>query len=253
MSGIFKGKMGKEGLEKGASYKSGSGGVSCKAAGELVERFLALDLIMMHFRTTEEKIYGELTAQATAIIEPYNTEEFNPQGFLGTAVHLLAESGEPVFWVDVRAEPDYLIEPMLQALYNLGHNSLIVDPMHLPYPPTDMASYLHGEPGNPLAFSYNGPVGWLGNNARHCRIKTGGYVKVLGKDAEDSTFYVKARIRRWTASPEELKDEMEDIIYLPLGFFDKGNKLFVPGGESGWKELTVEDGMGGLWRRLIKR
>lgn len=253
MSGIFKGRFGEGEVKRGASYKAGLGGVSYEAAEELVRQFLDVDLVQMYITATEPQIYGRLADLAASLIMPYNTGEFNPQGFLDTAVHRLAEAGEPVFFVDVRAEPDYLIEPVLQALYNLGHNNLIVDPMHLPYPPTDMASYLHGEPGNPIAFSYNGPVDWLGNNARHCRIQTGGGVRALGKNAESSTFYVTAPITGWTANPEEMKEDRDDIICLPLEFFARGNTLFVSDGEGSWKELTVEDGMGRWWGRMMAR
>ncbi len=253
MSGIFKGEMGNGTGKKSASYKQGSGGASYEAAEELVRQFLDVDLVQMYITATEPQIYGRLADLAASLILPYNIGEFNPQGFLDTAVHLLAEAGEPVYFVDAREEPDYLIEPVLQALYDLGHNSLIVDPMHLPYPPTDMASYLHGEPGNPLAFSYNGPVGRLGNNARHCRIKTGGGVRVLGKNAESSAFYVTAPITGWTANPEEMKEGRDDVICLPLEFFDRGNTLFVPGGSGDWKEITVEDCMDRWWKRLVDR
>lgn len=251
MSGIFKAKLGSEDLRKGASYKPGSGGISYEAASTFMEQFLAIDLIQMCLRRDEPQMYGELVDLATSFIEPHNTEEFNPQGFLDAVIHRLAEAGEPEYGVDVRDEPDYLIDSMLQALYNLGYNNLVVDPMYFPYPPEDMASYLHGEADNPLTFSYNGSLSWLGNNARHCRIKAGGGVKVLGKDAESSVFYVKSPIEKWTANPEDLKENRDDLICIPLDFFDKGNKLYVPDGKGDWKGLTLEDGTGLWWQRRM--
>lgn len=252
MSKIFKGKMGPDGLKKGATYKRGSGGVSYRAAEELVEKFLAVDLVEIYNRKNEQGMYGELADLATLIIEPHNTKEFNPQVFLDAAVLSLSEAGGQSDFIDLRKEPDYLIEPVLQALYNLGHNKLIVDPMHLQYPPTDFGFYLQGEPDNLLTFSYNCSVGWLGNSVKYCKIKTAGAVGKLGEKAENSIFYVNAQITNWTANGEDLKGDWEHLIWLPLQFFDRGNRLFVRQGK-GWKELTFEDGSGKWWKRRMKK
>lgn len=246
MSGkIFKRKVGKGEIEKGATYKRGSVGGSYKTAEGLVEKFLAVDIPHYYDRITGERMNKGLVDLATAILEPRVTEEFNSQGFLDAVVFSLAEAGEPFYFCEMRSEQELLIEPVLQALYNFGHNNLIVDPMPLQYPLTDLGFYLQGRPDNLLTFTHKDNLNCLGSNVKYCKIKNHGYVRKLGQWAEHSIFYVDAPILTWLANPEALKDGEEDVICLPQDFFDNGNTLFVPDGEGGWRKLLHED----FWRK----
>ncbi len=155
-----------------------------------------------------------------------------------------------------------LLDPVVQALYTLGHNSFTLDLSYHHLGGTDLASGMMSVlPDNDLlALSIKAvDVGYFGWLARFCDLTLIGDCRELGPSSVSSTI----RLRGEAAGNIGLRAENTDFyvaslgtarvcplaagcrVYtldlgegdIPMGFAKDGNWLYLPDGKGGWQEV----------------
>lgn len=226
------------------SYAAGTSDAEERAASAVLEEFLSMDLARYEMRYTDERTFRELVACAKLTLGPFLAEGISSQGFIDALLAGLDSAGEPEFYVDIRTEPDYLLDAVVQALYDLGENNLIVDATLLRRPPFEMGARLHGTPESPLTFTYRGDLSWVGHDCYHCKVFVDGHASVIGKGAFYSEFSITAPVGKVF-----LDGYFDDRMSIAGGderfavhveyprFQCAGNKLYLPDGAGSWKEV----------------
>ena len=196
------------------SYVPSLSGAEERAAKSVLEEFLSLDLARYEVRFPDERISRELAACAKLSLSHFWSEGFSSQRFLDALVSGIDSAGEPERYLDIRNEPDYLLDAVVQALYDLGENNLIIDGTMLPRPPFEIGTRLRGTLERPLAFTYRGDLSWVGRNCSHCKVFVDGYASTVGRGAHYSDFTINCPV---------------GMVFLD-GFFD--DKMTLAGGEA---------------------
>ncbi len=244
MSGGILGPEICRGDDGSGSYAAGASDAEERAASAVLEEFLSIDLVRYELRFTDDRIFRELVACARLTLAHSWSEGFSSQGFLDALIAGLALSGEPVFGLDIRKDPDYLLDAVVQALYDLGENNLLMDTAQLSRQPFEIGARLRGTPERPLAFTYRGDLSWVGHNCSHCKIFVNGYASTVGMGAFYSEFSINCPVGKVLLDgyfDDKMSvaggDEKVAVHVEYPRFFLAGNRLTVPDGEGGWQEV----------------
>ncbi len=158
-----------------------------------------------------------------------------------------------------------LVDPLVQAFYNQGHNDFVVDFSILPGKQEFAASYLKGNMDEQLIAHYRGDCDMYAYATSLVTLTVEGDSRTLSHKSYDSiiTHEGWSQTVGWTSQNCEYtlldsrshlnhfgnrncvfrtSQEMdaETINYLHRwAFFKRGNRLFVPYGEGEWKEILV--------------
>lgn len=259
MSGkMFKRRVGKKTLEKGASYKRGTD-YDLAFAAKFVKDYLDgafTGFANASYHPKENKKEAEHIA---SLLESHYTEGFEPQLFLDRVVHELG-------WCQ---EPMVIISPLLQALYKMGHNDLQLNLTSFTEQ-SYFASSLTGTEEKPLIVSFrvNGPSYLkIGEKTNHVRMHITGDAYVLGDQSDNAYFRLHGTSKilpRWSQRCElhldslslndpcglKLSDSivrvengvtLENLEAMTTGnFFKKRNTLLVPDGKGGWNRIVPD-------------
>lgn len=100
-----------------------------------------------------------------------------------------------------RFELSIFLDLLVQSLYDVGFNDLVVDITPYPFSTNDPNSYrlvvgvLTGEAEKPLRINYKGSFYNVGPLARNCEIEVRGETAYLGNRAENTSFKVNGEKR----------------------------------------------------------
>ncbi len=213
-----------------------------------------------------KKLFKENVERFTVILDDIVDSEFNANIFIdavvdGIALRLDEEGSE-----NKLTNLGQLVDPLVQSLYNLGHNNFAIDGYSLPCYPTSLGSYLMGTKKAPLVVAYRADTGFFGHKVRNCSLTLVGNVFRAGAHSHDSefhfegdsqqvgyyssncSFYVKGMqfLPRGIDSPETPR-ECEFYVDMHMTrarvrefrstyFFENRNRLFHPKGD-GWEEV----------------
>ena len=258
----FKDKVGKDGLEKGASYKQGDPGYDPALVDEVMNWFLGIKRSDPYIVTDGNRdFFVKCVERCTDWLLPEVDGEFEHQNFLDALVRELTVRNAENFSL---ARMDTLFSPLVQALYDLGHNGFSIDVFPLSQIPYRMASYLSGTEDNPLKLSYNGRAWSFGQYPTYCQLECFGEVyhmagnkardsevvlhnppEGMGDLALDTKFFLHgvddiAIPQRIYPPRLELVLKMgssEDKITVQNTFFKNRNSIYIPDGNGGWKEV----------------
>ncbi len=244
---------------RGEDYASGSPGYDPSLPEHVVS------LLMRGLLEPDSGLYGEEHLDAVAAYlrtELEKTPMSGANSLLDAVVQRIAIKASPEECMDA----NMLFDPLVQALYGMGHHHLIVDLNCLPAAPTHCATYLHGTEERPLTARYMGNAlhvahwarwcrlditgsAWtLGHKARHTTISYEGRCGSVGWAAEDSEFELRggrALINPYESSgcvfrTEEAFTERDLFDLRKEGFFNRGNTILVPDQDNPgqWKEVA---------------
>lgn len=243
MSGIFRQGLGKGQLERSATYKPGVAQVDQRFITRVIQEFLAADFPAKY--QIQAYILHRSTGLAERLLETPKADDFNPQAFLDELAHRLAIEGRPNRGrKDIFSHPEYLLDPMLQVLYNRGYNGLLVDAVELePSILSSTGKYLAGKPGELLTYEYNGDLQSCGEDSQYCHITSRKPVTKVGYGAENSVFRINARVSGWGSAPKDdpryfigkLADDRS--LMLESVFWRRGNTLYLPDEDGNWEEV----------------
>ena len=167
-----------------------------------------------------------------------------------------------------------LLSPVLNALYGTGHNNLVLDLRHVHYSPARAPISLQGDETEALSLTCLLPsdTGHCAERASHVNMHISGrtlrvgqqsqnsdftledYTSWAGHMAEASTFrFLGVEVASIVPNPSDLRpfydiDITSHLLYLSKGssvhevrldeeFFDQGNRILIPNGKDGWKEV----------------
>jgi len=165
---------------------------------------------------------------------------------------------------------NYFIDPVLQALYNNGHNDFVLDFNRLP-PTSRILGFqtLRGKDDNLLSVTILGDVIECGDRVSYCKIEVLGNVGwAVGTMASGCEFVIHGSVRKAGRESVRCKYELSDFDPLPRysqsdaeylnneyhvrapltpsvrkkifesDFFIMKNRLFVPRTDTEWEEVT---------------
>lgn len=158
------------------SYTEGEAGAHPDLVGRLVSwamdtrtPYLGLDSAALHIRPLLER-HGVSDANA-----------FLDEVVLQLAAHAPAE--------ETFSSSHHLLDPLVQAFYDMGHDHLVLDITPLQKPPLMLADFLHGTPERKLTLSILGDLYCVGQQALNCAITcTGAISGVAASHAVSSDF-----------------------------------------------------------------
>ena len=157
---------------------------------------------------------------------------------------------------------EYLLDPVVQALYILGHNNVTIDLSYDALGGTDLASCLESvlPDDDALALTVRAAgLDYFGWQAHYCDLTLMGDCRELGPSsdsslfrlrgeatgnigmwAENTEFYVttlgKARVCPLAISCRVYTDDLGEGD-IPFGFSRGGNRLYLADGKGGWTEV----------------
>lgn len=182
MGSIFKAKLGKGTVEKGASYKPGARGFDYKTVRWIVEPLLDGSLhkrLNSSWNVAVPAYMGELISRLGGAA---HCKELDHNALLESVIGELSENAEQ----NEFHYPDYLLNPLVQALYLAGCNDFYLDLTRVQKVITDpfaVATRFKGESGRWLRATYVGEVSSLGVGSTHCDLELCGkalYAGTLG-------------------------------------------------------------------------
>ncbi len=224
--------------------------------GLYVNGTLSLDDSM--FREKRKESFDHAAEMARQFLKD---KSFEPQGFLDALVdEVLAADGYEF------AKPRRVLDPVVQALYELGHNALTVDTSR------DSREFyiggdLHGTEDDTLAVTYVGrfhsvgafaehsnilcigDTSYGGKWAKHCEMHfTNGKSPSVGSSSTDSTYYITDQSNiaidldpmvqgpavRCTYYVDAQLEPHTLEFYHFHDFFEYGNKLYWKGEDDEW-------------------
>ncbi len=205
--------------------------------------------------------YGEKVEDLDCIITNYVQEDIDPRQFLDAVVLEASAKGASSFMLTE------LMSPMLQALYNRGHNDFVIDfalySLDRPVLATTLAHDLKAEPDRRLKAMFLGiDVTMFAQYVENCDLVLDGEVYHLGNDSTDSKFTVTKQVHlvplgQWASGCEfrlyqpdycesmlseyilgELQPEEPALKFLENhGFWKRNNTLYVPDDSEEWSEV----------------
>ena len=260
-SRIFKAKLGQDDLKKGASYKPGTLGYDPK---------LITKLFLRHVSSDNPLFDTSLSEDFADIITTHAQEDFDPRQFLD-AVVAEASIGPGLSSFSYL---DKFLSPVVQALYTLEYNSFELDLSlcEAGDRTLNLATALKGKPGRLLEMKYTGISTFrFGNSNEFCKLTLEGAAESVGSESEWSEFIVTKRVPLYPLgfagsnctfrlaeidycdqmfldyldhiTDEEYGDALAHgpvLVYIKnKGFFERGNKLYVPDSQDEWKEVKL--------------
>lgn len=241
----------------GEDYERGILGYDLGAVDGLIALWESRDLFHLHIEDPWERLATSVS-QINAVLGGSPVEK--PDALIEAVVHRLSLSAEP----NAHFTED-LLDPVVQALYEAGHNSFAVDLSPLAWPES-CAMYLSGREGRPLVASYAGKISRVASccSSVDLTLDIDGYVHSIGQQSKDSRMVMRAACGSvgWkgesceftllgrmgcinpyenrgcvfrTDNTELVEAELDD--FREQGFFSRGNTLCVPDGKGSWKEV----------------
>ena len=169
---------------------------------------------------------------------------------------------------------NFLLEHTVQTLYDSGYNDFLIDLSLLPEQ-TSSPGHLRGEIGEPLRMHCIGDVAYLGLELRYCKVSLEGSAQWIGQSSRWSEFTLSGRpvpltsvgtlakgcrfnlssLAQLTSTYSHMRIDacpLECDYHIPqrrhgwkprvqrlgeAGFFGRKNRLLVPNGRGGWKEV----------------
>lgn len=189
---IFKGALGSDD-ENGARYKPGSGEHDSGLAGDLVALYSSGELRRLCPHWAGKAGFRELVE----ILEPRIASQADITGldadlFLEDLASCILRS------VELTGRPDVfstLLDPVMQVLYNHGHDELTVNFSLFPPDYLEVGGKLEGERGRVLRMTYKGTFEDVGFYVKHVRLELYGTSKWAGPNAHSSEFILHEPVR----------------------------------------------------------
>ena len=182
---IFKGALGSED-EKGARYKPGSGEYGSGAVGDLIALYSSGELRKLCPHWAGKAGFSDLVA----VLEPRiasqaDIKSLNANLFLEDLASCILQG------VELTGRPDVfstLLDPVMQVLYNHGHNGLAIDFSLFPPDYLEVGGTVEGEEGRVLRMTYKGTFEDVGFYVKHVRLELYGTSRWAGANAQFSEF-----------------------------------------------------------------
>ena len=199
--------------------------------------------------------------EAERMLADHISDGLNIHGFLDVVIQYLHRELEP----EAQKEAWLVLDPVVQALYNIGYNDFFLDLSCFDAPLRSCGHKLEGKESRPLVARYLGDVSHFGCWTRYCHLGFRGRIMYyLGHSSSHSAFAFTGEADNAGYGAQEceyLLDTEESMPINPhrnenctftlttpplrlelnrfqnLGFFERGNTLLIPDGE-GWKEVT---------------
>lgn len=276
---IFRDKMGKEGLKKGASYKRGKHSYDLKLVNDIVER--CETVLLGEHDGLVDFIMSAVPKQLDTI------EHFDQDAFLEAIVLGWQQN------VDYN-NFHFALTKSIEALHSAGITTFNLNFNIVPQQLYVMFARLQGTENSQINLTCKGNFRQFGSRAEYCNLDLEGYVEsfaqgakfstlrfsgrpglapVSGWGAEDSVYYVpRMDWIPFTVCERYAIFDLEYIDFsdfLPIsdrcrfyveqfdekkferirtnGFWDHENRLYVPNGSGGWNE-RIPDGDG--WKEV---
>ncbi len=265
----------------GAAFEGLGPGEPDTAAYSGGEERAHLDLVreLVSWTSSKRTPYLGLDCAALSIrqlLEKHHVSDAN--SFLDGMVSELAEC-EPA--LETFSHSHYLLDPLVQALYDMGHDHLVLDATPLQKAPFMLADFLHGTAERKLTLTIMGDLTCVGQQALNCAITCTGTISgvaashavtsdfVFGKsvssagpNAYSCTFHIPSwnaipsafyytssgsADRRWTFPTEcvyHVHGEVSEPAleyYRRQGFFLAGNILHYLTPDGVWHEESGEE------------
>lgn len=241
----------------GDDYEPGILGFNPSAVDRLIALWESGDLFHLHIEDPWERLATSV-GQISSILGDKPVGK--PDALIEAVIHRLSLASD----LD-RSDTEDLLDPLVQALYEAGHNNFAVDltPLHWP---ESCAMYLSGTQERPLVASYAGKVSRVASccSSVDLTFHIEGYVQTIGQQSKDSRMVMRARCgsvgwkaesceftllgRMGSINPYEnhgcvFRTDNTELVEVELddfweqGFFSRGNTLYVPDGKGSWKEV----------------
>ncbi len=196
---IFKGALGSRD-ENGVRYKPGSGQYDSGLAGDLVRLYSSGELRKMCPHWAEEGGFRDLVG----ILEQRIASQADIKG-MDANIFLEDIASCILHGVELTGRPDAfstLLDPVMQALYNQGHNDLTIDFSLFPQDYLEVGGKLEGKEDRALRMTYTGTFKDVGFHVKHVRLELYGTSKWVGFHAHSSEFILHDRAPRlgWRGS-----------------------------------------------------
>ncbi len=200
--------------------------------------------------------FEDVVKHISPMLEPLKERPDEVNSFLDTLLFRAA---------DAKHNLEYLFCPVVQALYNQGHNDFTVDLSYYSLGKQDLISALHGEEDRPLKLTLNASgfnyFGWL---VKHCELTLSGDCLDIACNAENSTFHIHNELGRTLylgMGAQECDFYIDSLagvsvcgnayncnVYgtgnlnakIPALFCKNGNKLFEPDPDNPGEWMEVE-------------
>ncbi len=164
-------------------------------------------------------VHEERVERMTTLLEPYEIEN-------GAALVEGVLLGTRRYLEDMPCgRMNNILIPLMQVLYNRGHNDFFVDYNLLEKPEVefDPTSHLEGTPENPLRATLARPgKAWFGYRARHCKLKLIGNTEYVGPKAYHTEFIIKGSAEYIGFEAESCTIYLDELVSnygsLPTGF-----------------------------------
>ncbi len=197
--------------------------------------------------------------------------EFNANLFIDAVLSSILERLSESPFDDIMANLDYLgefLDPLVQHLYNQGHNEFSIDLTRMEKYPPSVATEIRGTKKRPLRLTCHGELYFFGSDSRHCVLTNQGNVFYCGDYASscDIRIFGKAANAALMANGSAFTLADHKVLYnfegqtlsLPEdctfyiskeltpyqqkrlrkgGLLGNGNRIFHQGKDSAWEEV----------------
>ncbi len=128
--------------------------------------------------------FEQCTEELSCVLTPHFEEQLDSQSFLDTLITRLMTSQKKPSVISS------LFSPLIQVIYEQGHNHFCLEFSCLNRPYWDVLDYLHGSEDRPLELAFNNTlrVVRFGTYASHCQLNLSGDICIVGGHASYSEF-----------------------------------------------------------------
>ncbi len=246
--------------EEREHYEPGKLPYDSEALDNLVNKFSRLsDMDIIN-----EYSFGNIWVERfTDVVNGFPEEDFDAQAFLDALVEGILKKTT----LEHITFSSCLLDPAVQALYDLGYNEFIIDLSRVPITPKYMANDLIGQPGKPLKLLYKGNATEFGINVKYCEMEIVGDCHYGGTQANRSSitfsgdakniagfasttdFIMEAELIYALDTPSPCfkcnfkitdavkKEHVEELMFER--FFEDNNKLYKKTKAGNWKEVKA--------------
>ncbi len=245
------------------SYEPGA----CGFDRTLVEWLISLyddEMLLIMDSNRMQSLFREYADLFTRELGEVAGSGFNANLFLDAVVRGIGEHLEESGCESRLTYLGHLLDPLVQALYDLGHNDFTIDCDALPCYPDSLGYYLGGEESRRLRAAYRADPGYFGHKTAHCDLTLVGNAFRLGTFSKWSGFSIEGeahqvahysshcsyRLRAFQclSVTSEMPSDCEFRISQKMtpgrmrrlkgdNFFRQGNTILVPDGSGGWTEV----------------
>ncbi len=194
--------------EEREHYEPGVVGFDLALVEHLVDRFISTKMKTHYNRLSSEVSYLK------GILPTADDEEFKPNAFLDEIVARMNERLPPS---RIRST-NRLFDPLIQALYENGHNDFVLDLMPLQFKAEDalfpiyrLADNLEGTCERPLSISYRAHTEEFAMWVRFCDIQLDGHTSEGGYCAYKSTLAFNGKVKTPGCHAEESVLHLEEM------------------------------------------